>query len=147
MNFTCYVAGPYSSAAFIREHVHARLRQHRVLPTSRWAEDAHGSEDFSKYSPERLKEFGRANDADLRGSDVLFLVDLAGVGRETYAEARFALLLGKPVVWLGRYSLSAWRDGVVRAEDLDHALEILIGMRNRHAEGHRGLMLAHGAYA
>lgn len=127
-----YVAGPYSSAAFIREHVHERLRQLRIQPTSRWAEDAHGAEDFSKYSHERLRELGLSNDADLESSHALLLVDLAGMGRETYAEVRLALLRGKPVVWLGRHSLSAYRDGVTRAEDLDEALSFLVELRDAH---------------
>lgn len=127
-----YVAGPYSSASFIREHVHERLRQLRMEPTSRWADDAHGAEDFSKFSPERLREFGLSNDADVARADALLLVDLAGMGRETYAEMRLALILGKPVIWLGRHALSAYRDGVTRAEDLDEALSFLVALRDTH---------------
>lgn len=142
MGLLCYAAGPFSSAPFIRASVHERLRAIGVEPTSRWAEEADGPEDFSRFSPERLQSIAASNDADLRGSDVLLLVDLAGTGRETYGELARAQIWGKPVVWLARPSLSMYRNHVLRADDLGDAIRLLVEMRDLHAEGHRGLMLA-----
>lgn len=141
MKFSCYVAAPYLSAAFVRV-VHESLVSHGIAPTSTWAEQAVGVEDFSRYSPEALRGVAAQNDADLRASDVVFLLDLDGSGRETYAEGRIALEWGKPVVWLSRRGLSQWRDGVVRVDAVEDGISTLVAMRDAFARGYRGRMLA-----
>ena len=143
MNLNVYVAAPYEDGAFVFQGVHERLRALGMTPTSTWAEHAIGREDFSRYTPARLREFAVRNDADLRAADVALVLARAGAGGEMFAEARVAIDWGKPVVWCGRLILSAWRSGVVRAEDLDAALSILVAMQAKHAEGYRGHLLAH----
>lgn len=138
-----YVAAPYDDAGYVRLSVHPMLRELGMRPTSRWAEKAAGPEDFKRMSLDAIRRAAHENDADLRGSDVLLLVDTDGSGRETYAEARVALEWSKPVVWVGPPRLSAFRRGVVRVASLDEALRVLSRMREQHAEGYRGELLAH----
>lgn len=142
MKLRAYVAGPYSTAYFIRSLVHERLRQINVEPTSSWAELATGPEDFARFSPAAIRNAAAKNDADLRGSHVLLVVDLAGTGRETYAELRLALEWNKACVFLGRPALSAFRSGVVRVANLDGAIDILARMRLALEQGYRGQLLA-----
>lgn len=138
-----YVAAPYADGAFVREAVHPTLRARGISPTSTWAELVTGPEDFSRFSPEALRGLADVNDRDVAAADVVLLLARAGVGAESFAEVRFALELGKAVVWSGRLALSAWRRGVVRVADLDEALGVIETMRDRHVEGYRGPMLAH----
>lgn len=142
MSLLVYVAAPYASAPFVCT-IHEGLRARGVTPTSRWAEAAHGPEDFSRMTPAALRVAAERNDADIRSSDVLLLVDMDGSGRETYAEARVAIAWGKTVLWVGPPRLSAFRRGVVRVTDLNDALRVLERMRDNHAEGYRGELLAH----
>lgn len=138
-----YVASPFPNALFIREIVHPRLERIGITPTSRWVEHASGSEDFSRFTPASLRAAATRNDDALRSSDAVLLVDLDGAGRETYGEVRLALEWLKPVVWLGRLTLSAFRPCVTRVEGLDDAMRVLADMREKHAEGYRGQLLAH----
>lgn len=142
MNFLVYVAAPFEDAALVRS-IHDRLESIDMSPTSRWALSATSAEDFAKFTPSQLRGLAQQNDSDLRGSDVALVVARAGAGGEMFAEARMALEWGKPVVWVGRWILSAWRRGVVRAGDIDGAFETLIQMRAKYSEGYRGHMLAH----
>ena len=137
-----YVAGPFSSASFVRV-LHDSLLTRDITPTSSWASEANGAEDFATMSADALRATAEQNDRDLRGSDVALLVDLDGSGRETYAEARVALEWGKPIVWVGHKGLSQWRRGVVRCGDsIEQAMAILERMRVCHASGARGFLLA-----
>lgn len=137
-----YVAAPYATAAFVRELVHDRLRQIGAKPSSTWADLASGPEDLTRFSPAAIRRAAAQNDMDLRGSHVLLLVDLDGSGRETYGEVARALEWGRPVVWLGRHALSAFRNGVVRVPDLDGAIDALTRMRVAFEQGYRGQPLA-----
>lgn len=142
MSFCVYVAAPFSDAGVVRV-VHDRLGTLGIVPTSRWVDQASGAEDFARFEPSRLRAIAAQNDADLRGSDALLVLARAGAGGEMFAEARVGLDWGKAVVWVGRRILSAWRSGVVLVEDVDDAFPVLSAMRERHAEGHRGHLLAH----
>lgn len=137
-----YVAAPYAQASFVRV-IHEHLESVGVRPTATWPLHARGPEDFTQYSPDTLREALARNERDIRGSDVVLVYDPAGEGRETYAEAARALVWGRAVVWCSRRGLSQYARGVVRAEDLDDAIAILVAMRARHAEGIRGELLAH----
>lgn len=117
-----YVAAPYDAAGFVREHVHERLRSIGLDPTSRWAEHALGPENFDHFSPADLRLIAEANDRDVERSDVVLVIARAAAGGEMFAEARYALMLGKHLVWVGRRILSSWRHGVERVEDLDAAM-------------------------
>lgn len=142
VQFGVYVAAPFADAAFVREHVHERLRAIGCTPTSSWVDTAAGPENFARYLPAELRRNAEHNDRNLRGSDVVLVVAREGAGGETFAEARIAIEWGKPVVWCGRRILSAWRAGVVRVDDLDGAMATLAAMRGYHAEGLRGRLLA-----
>ena len=137
----CYVAAPYIDAGRVLD-VHERLVDLGIQPTSTWARTADGPEDLSRVTEDGLRLIARANDSDLRGSHVVLVLARDGAGGEMFAEARIALEWGRPVVWVGRRILSAYRDGVVRVEDIDDALVVLARIRDRHIEGYRGQMLA-----
>jgi nucleoside 2-deoxyribosyltransferase len=116
-----YVASPYDTAPEVRE-LHKRLTTLGIAFTSMWAEQANGAEDFSKFSPEKLKDIAEENDAHVRAADAVLVLSRETGGRETYAEARYALSQQKHVFWVGKLTLSAWRDGVTRCENIDDAL-------------------------
>lgn len=123
-----YVAAPFADAHVVRD-VHERLLSLGMLPTSTWATTANGEEDFSAYTPERLRDFALANDADVRRSHALLVMARAGAGGEMFSEIRIALEWGKPVFWVGRRTLSAYRNGVVLCDDVDEALGALAERR------------------
>ncbi len=116
-----YVAAPYADAEQVRI-LHERMRAFGLKPTSAWAEQADGAEDFSLFTPADLRRFALKNDADLSSSDCVLVLSRVGAGGEMFAEARLALVEGLPVYWVGRRTLSAWREGVTLCEDTDDAL-------------------------
>lgn len=123
-----YVAAPYADAAFVREGIHPPLRARGLACTSTWAETARGAEDFSAMAPEALRSAAVGNDRDVVASDVVLLLAREGAGGECFAEARLALAMRIPVVWHGRRTLSAWRDGVHLVDsgaDYTAALELV----------------------
>lgn len=127
-----YVAAPYATADLVRE-LHARLRANGLFPVSTWADRASGPEDFAMMTVEELQGHAEQNDQDLRAADVLLVVDYEGRGRETYAELRIALEWGKEALYVGKPSLSAWRRGVVRLDDLDEAVARLVARARKSA--------------
>lgn len=135
-----YVAAPYEDAAFVRDVVHESLRHRGYVVTSTWAESATGPENFARFSPEQLRRACATNDCDVMVANVVLVLARHGAGGEMFAEARYALTLGRPLVWCGHLRLSAWREGVVRCSDLDAAYYALAciddAMRRgvRHAE-------------
>lgn len=142
--FFVYVAAPFDDGAIVRDCLHDRLRLHGMRPTAQWFDAPRGPEDFTRFSPDELQRRALRNDADVRGSDVVFALPRRGAGGEMFAEIRVALEWGKSVVWVGeRRTLSAWRAGVVRVDDFDAGLGILCAMRDQHARGIRGQLLAH----
>lgn len=121
-----YVAAPFADAKVVRE-LHWQLRTAGAVPTSSWASGAHDTEDFASYTVPELQAFAAKNDRDLRTSDAVIVLARVGAGGEMFAEARMAILLGIPVYWVGRRTLSAWRAGVVRCENVDEAIERVMG--------------------
>jgi hypothetical protein len=139
VSFLVYVAAPFQDAANVRGVIDRALRDRGLSPSSTWADRA-GVVDVEG---DAALEVARENDLELRASDVVLVLARPGVGGEMFAEARLALEWGKPLVWFGRRSLSAWRSGVVRAESFEEALDCLVLMQRLHADGARGLLLAH----
>lgn len=117
-----YVAAPYEDAATVRV-VHEALADRGCSFSSGWAEDALGAEDFSRFAPARLRDIAEGNDRDVLDADAVLVLARAGVGGEMFAEARLALVLGLPVVWWGRRTLSSWRSGVEYVEDFGSAID------------------------
>jgi len=122
----CYVAAPFGDAPFVRE-VHACLRLLGIEPTSSWAEHADGSpEQLDDMPIAEVRALAERNDHALATSDVVLVLPREGAGREMYAEARLAIAIGLPVVWVaGPRPLSAYREGVVRVETLAEAFQDL----------------------
>lgn len=144
MTFSVYICAPFDDGAFVRV-VHERLEALGISPSSTWVTEADGAEDFTRFAPVELRRIAERNDRDIRGSHIVLVLDEAGRGRETCAEARIALEWGKPVVWVGRPTLSTWRRNVVRAETIDEAIETLVAMRDHHLNGYRGELLVAAA--
>lgn len=118
----CYVAAPFDDAPLVRE-VHARLRAHGVVPTSSWAEHARGPERLEELPLDEVRALAAKNDFALASSDAALVLPRDGAGREMYAEARLAIALAIPLVWVGfPRCLSAYREGVVRVEHLADGL-------------------------
>ncbi len=127
-DFHVYVAAPYADAALVRD-VHSRLGEYDVGYTSQWAVRADGPEDISRYTVEARRNEAYANDAAVKACDVCLVLAREGAGGEMFAEARLAQEWEKPIVWVGRRTLSAWREGVIRVEDLDQAIERIIRIK------------------
>lgn len=129
-----YVAAPYADAPVVRA-LHAALAAQRLKPTSTWADKAVGT-DLAARADVDLDE-ARAtlaqNDADLASADAVLVLARPGVGGEMFAEIRWAIGAGIPVIWVGRRILSAFRPGVTLCNDLDEALDELFVLRDRHA--------------
>lgn len=125
---TVYVAAPYADAEQVRA-LHRRMRVMGLQPTSSWAEAADGPESFTNKLPEVLRDFALANDAELLRSSAVLVLARDGVGGEMFAEARLALDNDIPVFWVGRRTLSAWREGVVLCEDVDDGLSKILHAR------------------
>ncbi len=123
-----YVAAPYADALKVRA-LHTRMRLLGLRPTSTWAEAAAGAEDFSKFTPEQLRQFALSNDSALLSSDFVVVLARDGAGGEMFAEARLALDRGIAVYWVGRRTLSAWREGVTLADDIDDAIAGMLGLQ------------------
>ena len=119
-----YVAAPYADAPMVRE-LHNELCGTGWEPTSTWAEIADAAEDFTLSTPSQLRKAAQANDADIMRSHVLLVIAREGAGGEMFAEARLALVHGIPVVWVGRFVLSAWRHGVTRCATVAEGLQAL----------------------
>lgn len=121
----CYVAAPFIDASFVRE-VHACLRLLGIEPTSSWAEHANGPEDLESMPLDEVRAIAERNDHALATSDVVLVLPRETAGREMYAEARIALAIGLPVVWVGGPKpLSAYREGVARVDSLAEAFREL----------------------
>jgi hypothetical protein len=143
VRFSVYVCAPFAMGAELRRRLPGRLAAIGAELVSSWLDAATGApEDFSRFTPAELRDFAEANDADLRSADVALLIDPEKRGRETYSEVRLAIEWGKPVVWVGPPTLSAWRRGVVRVADLDAAILTLSRMQQAFADGARGELLA-----
>jgi hypothetical protein len=139
----CYVCAPYEDGPTVRDRVHARIVAAGFEPTSRWAINWNGREDFSRFSPAELQRIAEENDSDLLDAHVALVLARAGAGGEMFAESRLAIDNGLSVVWVGRKTLSAWRRGVVRFDTLDDGIKALCRMREAFEDGARGELLAH----
>lgn len=136
MGLRAFVAAPYQDSRLVRE-THLRLCAVGIAPTSTWAETAPDApENLSRFSDAEKLQICDDNDRDIERADVLLLLAREDAGRECFAEARFALTLGMPVVWVGFRTSGAWRRGVCRAPSYDHALEMLERIA-RHWDGRR----------
>lgn len=103
--FRVYVASWFENSPMVRV-AHTWLRTLGVTPTSRWAEDARGPEDWRAMTQVQLLNVRADNYCDLASSDLLLVIagDKSG---ETFAEAMFAIERKMPVLWVGRRILSA----------------------------------------
>lgn len=124
MHTRVYVAAPFGRGPVVAREVHPALAARGFACTSSWVASADGEpERLDELPIERVRAIAERNDADLAGSDVVVVLGEVGAGREMYSEARIAIALGLPVVWVGPpFPLSAYREGVVRVRNVDEAL-------------------------
>ena len=120
-----YIAAPFADAALVRE-VGARLPAFGAESRSTWAECADGPEQLEAMTPDEVRSVAAANDRDLLASFALVVLSRDGAGGEMFAEARLALEYGIPIVWVGkRRPLSAYREGVIRVDTIEDALDLV----------------------
>jgi hypothetical protein len=101
---TAFIAAGYSWASKVRD-IHRRLRAHGITCLSTWADDADGPENFADYTDAELRLARASNYAGVEQADVvIFLAD--SPAREAFLEVAAAIHQGKPIVWIGRDTLS-----------------------------------------
>ncbi|MGZ5968079.1 MAG: hypothetical protein ACXWP4_10465, partial [Polyangiales bacterium] len=108
------------------------LRALGIRPTSSWAEQATGPENLEEMPIELVRAIASRNDHALSVSDVIVVLPREGAGREMYGEARLAVALGIPMIWVGEpRCLTSYREGVLRVPDLESAVIELVRLRGR----------------
>jgi hypothetical protein len=120
-----YVAAPYQRAGLVRAMM-ATTRVALLRWTSRWATNARGAERLETLTRAEQQRLAKDNDEDLADSHVVLSIAFPREGGEMFSEIGRALLQGIPVVWAGaRRTLSAAREGVLFADDLETAVQLL----------------------
>lgn len=122
-----YVAAAFGQAQRVRE-IHARLAGLGVTPVSSWVDRGDGQvERLDEMTGADLAEIIEENDAAVASADVIMVLSSLEA-KETFAEARYALSLGRLVLWVGEpRPLSAYRQGVVSLPHVETALCFLEG--------------------
>lgn len=117
-----YVAAPWEDGPLVRE-VHTRLVHAHLRPVSAWSVSADGAPERLENVPqhERMAAI-EGNDRAVSCCDAVLVMARAGVGGAMFGEVRLAQLLSKPVYWVGRYTLDAYRNGVKRCLDVNAAI-------------------------
>lgn len=110
-----YVAAPFQDKLYVRNVVHRKLVEAELRPVSTWA-NSDAEEDFQ--DEQVLANAICENDTQLACCDAVLVLARPGAGGEMFAEARIALVWGKPVFWVGRRVLTTFRRGVVRFADM-----------------------------
>lgn len=141
MKFSVYVAAPFEDADLARIH-HERFAMLGIEPISSWVDEALGPEELDSFSIQQLRLIAAKNDRDLRAANACLVLAREKAGGEMFAEVARALSWGIPIVWYGRRTLSAYRRGVVLANDIDDAVRLITSMRDRFIDGYRGVILA-----
>lgn len=143
MTLPVFVSAPWELGPMLREELYERLRAIGIEPVSSWVYGTDGaSEDLHAIDDATKRAACEQNDHDLHKAVALLLLTRKGHGSASFAEARYALALRKPVVWVApRFNLDAWRPGVVRVGDVDEAMVVLSALRSRYAGGSRGFRL------
>ena len=122
-----YVAAPFERAPEVRD-LHALARPLGITAVSFWAEEAHGPENLRSLPRDVVRALGRKNDRDLLSAHLVVALASYGAGGEMFAEVRLALAHRIPVLWIGTRSiLTAYREGVLRAETLEDGMILLGG--------------------
>jgi hypothetical protein len=110
-----YVCAPFDDRVYVRS-VHAQLVESGLKPMSTWA-NASEDENWSDEEAVRLATF--ENTSQMATSDAMLVIARPGAGGEMFAEIARAQTWGKPIFWVGRRILSAFRPGVFRLGDCD----------------------------
>lgn len=102
---TAFICAAWSAAERVREF-HFSLSIIDIQPLSRWAEDAApGAEDVTQLPPHVRYSAWHDNRYAIANADaVVILADTAC--REAFQEIEYARILSKPIVWIGRETLT-----------------------------------------
>lgn len=125
-----FVSADHSAVGRVRE-IHAKLRAQGLSPVSRWVK-RDVEPDMKTMSADDRLGYLRERDEDMADADVLFV--LVGEGSlQAAADARHALSHWsgdpvRPVVWVGRRTLDAYRPGVTFVETVEAGLHALVRM-------------------
>lgn len=108
-----YVAAPFDDRYYVRA-VHAKLVLAELRPTSTWA---NANEDENWEDDEAIHAASVENTTQIATSDAMLVIARPGAGGEMFAEVARAQTWGKPIFWVGRRILSAFKPGVFRFGD------------------------------
>lgn len=108
-----YVCAPFDDRVYVRS-VHALLVESELRPMSTWA---NANEDENWEDEEAVRLASLENVSQMATSDAMLVIARPGAGGEMYAEVARAITWGKPIFWVGRRILSAFRPGVFRFGD------------------------------
>ena len=112
MPTTIYVATSFLDAETVESTIRPAAESHGLTLCSSWHVGARGPERLDAMTEAQCRAIADTNDRDIASADVVLVLE-SDRARETYAELRHALHLGKPVAYVGaRPMLSAYREGV-----------------------------------
>ncbi|HEV8658926.1 MAG TPA: hypothetical protein VGS96_09860 [Thermoanaerobaculia bacterium] len=110
MNLHVFVAAAWACAPRVRA-LHGALRAAGCVPRSHWADESDGSEamEFSDLSSdEDIDVAWRANREGICESHVVIVLADTPT-REGHAEAEYARMMGKSILWVGKPTLTSRR--------------------------------------
>lgn len=129
MKPSIYLAAPFSHAPMVDTQIAAAVAVRGYDVRSTWHRPPYVAvEQLDAMDPAEVRRIADRNDSDLAGSQ--YVLAILDGGRETLCELRLACVLSIPVVAVsleGRFPLSAYRAGVVRARSLAAAYDVLAG--------------------
>jgi hypothetical protein len=125
-----YFAAPYIDATKVRR-LHVRAHMLGITPVSSWAESAKGAEALDEIPLAEARRIVEMNDRDLASAHVVVALPRDTAGGETHCVVARALEWRIPVIWVGSpCTLSAYREGVLRVDNVIEAMERLTSFRN-----------------
>lgn len=129
-----YVASPF--ARWTRaKRIRVLLRELGYSVDSAWIDDAERAQGRESENVGLMRDAMARNDHDVATSDVVIALTFPGEGGEMFAEARLALHLGIPVLWVGSRRIgSCYRDGSERYDEVMDAFARIEEMRRARDE-------------
>lgn len=130
MSHSVFICAAFTAAPLVRS-MHTTLRARGVTCLSGWADTAGDEpEDLEKHSPEDLYNYWRKNRDGITSADtVIVLADTPM--REGHAEAEWARMHGKRIVWVGRPTLTATIADFIRVATPIEAIDNVLAITRR----------------
>jgi hypothetical protein len=127
MTLRCFICAAFTAAPLVRT-MHTTLRAAGVECLSGWADEAGDEpEDLDAFSVEDLRAFWFNNRNGIEQADVVIVLADTPT-REGHAEAEYARIHKKQVLWVGRQTLTAAVEGYPRVATPLEAVDVVLGM-------------------